>query len=121
MNKSQIFKQAHAMTKSTIKKGDNYQATFSICLKIVINSQPQKTAINSNINEGVAMVGDYIKPNILQMIIFAMFVIIQNILDSEKALRIRYKSTFDYYDNTSFETCAYAQRMLAEYEKRYNN
>ncbi len=33
--KSAIFKQAHALTKATIKAGDNYQATFALCLKAI--------------------------------------------------------------------------------------
>lgn len=36
MNNAAIFKQAHAMTKATIKAGDSYQATFALCLKLVI-------------------------------------------------------------------------------------
>lgn len=35
MNTSNIFKAAHKLTKATIKAGDNYQATFAICLKVV--------------------------------------------------------------------------------------
>lgn len=35
MNTSNIFKKAHALTKATIQTGDNYQATFSACLKVV--------------------------------------------------------------------------------------
>lgn len=33
--KSEIFKKAHALAKATIKAGDNYQATFALCLKVV--------------------------------------------------------------------------------------
>lgn len=33
MNKSQLFKQAHQLTKKVIKKGDNYNVTFGLCLK----------------------------------------------------------------------------------------
>lgn len=36
MTKSEIFKQAHALTKSVIQAGDNYHATFALCLKAVI-------------------------------------------------------------------------------------
>lgn len=36
MNNAAIFKQAHALTKATVKAGDNYQATFALCLKLVI-------------------------------------------------------------------------------------
>lgn len=35
MNTSNIFKKAHALTKATLKAGDNYAATFAICLKTV--------------------------------------------------------------------------------------
>ena len=103
MNKSALFKQAHAMTKQVIKTGDNYNATFALCLKQVIADSKQV---------------EQVKPTIFQVIIYTLLVILDGILDSEKCLRVRYKSTFDYYDNTSFETCAYAQKMLAEYEKQ---
>lgn len=36
MNKSAIFKAAHALTKATIKTGDDYRVTFSAALKICI-------------------------------------------------------------------------------------
>lgn len=35
MNTSTIFKAAHALTKATVEAGDNYSATFAICLKTV--------------------------------------------------------------------------------------
>ena len=35
MTNSQAFKLAHTMTKQVIKSGDNYQATFGQCLKVV--------------------------------------------------------------------------------------
>ena len=35
MTNSQLFKQAHAMTKQVIKAGDNYQVTFGLCLKVI--------------------------------------------------------------------------------------
>ena len=35
MTKSQLFKKAHALAKPTIKPGDNYLATFSLCLKAI--------------------------------------------------------------------------------------
>ena len=47
MNKSQLFKQAHALTKATIQAGDNYQATFALCLKAVYaQSKESSTLIN---------------------------------------------------------------------------
>ena len=33
--KSNIFKKAHQLTKNIIKKGDNYRATFRLCLSFV--------------------------------------------------------------------------------------
>ena len=33
MDNSQLFKQAHQMTKSIIKAGDSYSATFGLCYK----------------------------------------------------------------------------------------
>ena len=35
MTKSELFKKAHALTKATIKAGDNYLATFALCLKAI--------------------------------------------------------------------------------------
>lgn len=35
--KSNIFKVAHKLTKATVKTGDSYQATFAICLKLVMS------------------------------------------------------------------------------------
>lgn len=35
MTKSELFKKAHALAKATIKAGDNYLATFSLCLKAI--------------------------------------------------------------------------------------
>lgn len=36
MNKSAIFKSAHALTKATVKTGDSYAVTFAAALRIVI-------------------------------------------------------------------------------------
>ena len=33
--KSNIFKKAHKLTKEIIRKGDNYRATFKLCLSFV--------------------------------------------------------------------------------------
>ena len=33
MNKSTLFKQGHALVKKYIQAGDNYSATFALCLK----------------------------------------------------------------------------------------
>lgn len=35
MTNSNLFKLAHTMTKQVIQAGDNYQATFGACLKLI--------------------------------------------------------------------------------------
>ena len=42
MNKSQLFKQAHQLTKQVIKKGDSYNVTFGLCLKAIKAKNEQK-------------------------------------------------------------------------------
>lgn len=37
MNKSELFKQAHALTKATIKSGDNYRVTFGLAIKAILS------------------------------------------------------------------------------------
>ncbi len=36
MNKSHLFQAAHNLTKKVIQTGDNYRATFALCLKDII-------------------------------------------------------------------------------------
>ena len=48
MTNSQLFKQAHAMTKQVIKAGDNYQVTFGACLK-AIKAEANQAVVN-NVN-----------------------------------------------------------------------
>ena len=54
MNKSNLFKQAHALTKATIKTGDNYAATFAICLKLIIAATKEKVAAFMNLEKMIA-------------------------------------------------------------------
>lgn len=35
MNKSNLFKAAHKLTKQVIQKGDSYRATFGACIKAI--------------------------------------------------------------------------------------
>lgn len=35
ISKAALFKQAHAMTRATIQAGDDYRATFGLCLKAI--------------------------------------------------------------------------------------
>lgn len=49
MNKSQLFKQAHQLTKQTIKQGDNYNVTFGLCLKAIKAKQASQQVVSNNI------------------------------------------------------------------------
>jgi uncharacterized membrane protein YgdD (TMEM256/DUF423 family) len=52
MSNSTNFKAAHAMTKQVIQTGDNYQATFGACLKVIM-AETKQSAVNvivTNIN-----------------------------------------------------------------------
>lgn len=42
MDMSKVFKAAHRLAKRTVKTGDNYQVTFGLCLKFIINAQKAK-------------------------------------------------------------------------------
>lgn len=46
MSKSQLFTQAHALTRATIKAGDDYRATFALCLKAIIADSKAPKATN---------------------------------------------------------------------------
>ena len=41
MTNSQLFTQAHQLTKQVIKKGDNYNVTFGLCLKAIKQKNKQ--------------------------------------------------------------------------------
>lgn len=41
MTNSQLFSQAHAMTKQIIKQGDCYKTTFGLCLKAIKQKNKQ--------------------------------------------------------------------------------
>ena len=38
MKKSELFKQAHKLTKDTIKAGDSYRVTFGLAIKAILSS-----------------------------------------------------------------------------------
>lgn len=55
MNKSAIFKAAHALTKATVQAGDSYAVTFAAALRIVIaesKSTPAKSLTEQLIEAG---------------------------------------------------------------------
>ncbi|MBG23711.1 MAG: hypothetical protein CMF22_10345 [Idiomarinaceae bacterium] len=39
MTNSELFRKAHAMTRATIQDGDDYAATFAVCLKLAKRTQ----------------------------------------------------------------------------------
>lgn len=47
MNKSNLFKAAHAMTKQVIKSGDSYSVTFGLCLKQIINDTKKASTMKT--------------------------------------------------------------------------
>ena len=53
MTKSELFKAAHKLAKSVIQGGDNYSATFALCLKAVY-AQSSSNVINIERSELVA-------------------------------------------------------------------
>lgn len=42
-----LFKQAHALTRATIQDGDNYAATFTLCLRAIIADKKSRLAEHS--------------------------------------------------------------------------
>ena len=42
MNKSELFKKAHKLTKQVIRQGDSYNVTFGLCLKQVIENEKKQ-------------------------------------------------------------------------------
>ena len=62
MNNSQLFKQAHAMTKQVIKTGDNYQVTFGLCLKAIKADAKQTGFTATIVIIAFAIIATMIKP-----------------------------------------------------------
>ena len=62
MNNSQLFKQAHAMTKQVIKTSDNYQVTFGLCLKAIKADAKQISFTTTIVLIAFAIIATMIKP-----------------------------------------------------------
>lgn len=62
MTNSQLFKQAHAMTKQVIKAGDNYQVTFGLCLKAIKADAKQVNFTATIVIIAFAIITTMIKP-----------------------------------------------------------
>lgn len=73
MNNSQLFKQAHAMTKQVIQTGDNYQTTFGLCLK-AIKADIKQTTVN-NVNFAILAAIILFIANIADSVNFAITII----------------------------------------------
>lgn len=73
MTNSQLFKQAHAMTKQVIKAGDNYQTTFGLCLK-AIKDEVKQAAVN-NVNFAILAAITLLIVNIADNVNFVVTII----------------------------------------------
>ena len=62
MTNSQLFKQAHAMTKQVIQTGDNYQVTFGLCLKAIKADAKQISFTTTIVIIAFAIIATMIKP-----------------------------------------------------------
>ena len=49
MTISQLFRQAHVMTKQIIKQGDCYRTTFGLCLKAIKSQQASQQVVSNNV------------------------------------------------------------------------
>ena len=56
MNKSELFKQAHALTKATIKAGDSYRVTFGLAIKAIL-SKPTTSIVDTLLAMGLKVWG----------------------------------------------------------------
>ena len=75
MTNSQLFSQAHTMTKQIIKQGDCYKTTFGLCLKAIKSQQASQQVVKNN-------------TMIFFVIIFVMFInkasnILKDLIDIE--------------------------------------
>lgn len=59
MTNSQLFIQAHAMTKQVIQTGDNYQVTFGACLKMLKDAQGSKKGATNVLMEAFYIAFDF--------------------------------------------------------------
>ena len=89
MTNSQLFKQAHAMTKQVIKTGDNYQVTFGLCLKAIKAEQT-------------------IKIGFVATIVIIAFAIVKSILDEAQAtIKLPTKKGYIVYANKDSQKVAF--------------
>lgn len=87
MTNSQAFKLAHKMTKQVIKSGDNYQATFGQCLKVV-NAQN-------------------VKMNTLQVILIILFALVTVITKQVKQVSLPTQKGSIVYANKEGDKVAF--------------
>ena len=95
MNNSQLFKQAHAMTKQVIKTGDNYQVTFGLCLK-AIKADAKQTGFTATI-------------------VIIAFAIIATMIKPVQAIKLPTKKGYIVYANKDGEKVAFEVANLYEY------
>lgn len=87
MTNTQLFKQAHAMTKQVIKEGDCYRTTFGACLK-AIKADAKKTSFTATI-------------------VFIAFAIIVTMIKPIQAIKLPTKKGYIVYANKDGQKVAF--------------
>ena len=95
MTNSQLFKQAHAMTKQVIKSGDNYQVTFGLCLKVIKADTKQ---VNFTATKQV---------NFIATIIIIAFAIIATMIKPVQTIKLPTKKGYVIYANKDDQKVAF--------------
>lgn len=94
MSNSQLFKQAHAMTKQVIKTGDSYQVTFGACLK-AIKADAEKTSFTATI-------------------VTIVFAIIVSMIKPVQAIKLPTKKGYIIYANKDGQKAAFEVTTVSE-------
>ena len=88
MNKSNLFKLAHLLTKATVKTGDNYQVTFGQAIKLLNRVLPKEVMTEK-------------QANWLNQIINRLIVAINNKIDrvnNKKTVCSHCSSCYDFFN-----------------------
>lgn len=87
--KKEIFKKAHKLTKDIIKKGDNYRATFKLCLSFVYSQ------IKKGVNKMVELIGSEKQVKWAENIRRDLLVVLNTIKEADKERKIRKNKNFE--------------------------
>ena len=100
MNKSELFKAAHKLTKSVIKSGDNYRVTFGAAIKAILEGLVMTTkSIEEQLIEAGAKIWE--KGNMKRIYIndaVAQTVFNEGLLKDFPQLQIKVGKTKFYFD-----------------------